>query len=456
MSHIFIVDDEPDVRSMLELFLTDLDHKVDLFTSAEDAWRVLEAHSPDLVLLDISLPGISGLELLERIRQTDTRLPVVMITGHTDPDLVVQSMKLGAYDYIPKPLQLDRLRLIVEHAITQKRLEKERDLLSSRQEKLQPQEMLGESVAFQKVIEMVPRVAASPSATVLIKGETGTGKELLALAIHRHSTRCDEPFLEINCSAMPATLLESELFGYEKGAFTDARKRKIGLIEEASGGTFFLDEIGDMELELQGKLLRVLEQKSIRRVGGTANLNVDVRFIAATHRNLEQMIGAGAFREDLFYRLDVLTLRLPPLRERHRDIILLAEHFIERFNLEYRKHIRGLSPATSEAMLNYNWPGNIRELRNALERAVLIESSEWIEPEHLFLRQGIERQVVEQETEQENGFQIPLDGFSLVEHEKMIISQVLEQARYNVSRAARRLGLSRETLRYRIRKYELE
>ncbi len=440
---------------MLDLFLTDQGHRVDLFKDAEEALNAFNEQSPELILLDIQLPGISGLDLLGKIRETDADLPVIMITGYTDTEMVVKSMKLGAYDFITKPLQLERLRLIIEHAVTQRKLERDRDILASRQRKLEPPSMLGDSPAFRKVLDMVPRVAASPSATVLIKGETGTGKELLAHAIHKHSTRSKEPFLEINCSAMPTTLLESELFGYEKGAFTDARQRKIGLIEKASGGTFFLDEIGDMELELQAKLLRVLEQKAIRRLGGTANMEVDIRFIAATHRDLEKMIKEGRFREDLYYRLNVLTLELPPLRERKEDAILLAEHFISEFNLEYRKQIQGLTDGAREAMRNYHWPGNIRELRNALERAVLVESQDWIDPDHLYLhREG--NTVETARSNNHNGLMIPQEGFSLVEHEKQIIKEVLEQSRYNVSQAARRLGLSRETLRYRIRKFKLE
>ena len=455
MSRIFVVDDEPDILEILTDYLEAHDYEVFSFSSAEDAYAALDDHVPDIMLLDISLPGISGMDLLKRVREILPEVQVIMMTGHPAPDLVVRAMKLGAYEFIPKPLHLERLLLSIQHAEDSVRAQKESLSPIGEMEDLVINQMLGDSTAFRNVKTMIQRIAASSSATILIKGETGTGKEMVARSIHEQSARKPAPFLEINCSALPETLLESELFGHEKGAFTDARERKVGLIERAHGGSFFLDEIGDMELNLQAKILKLLEQKSLRRVGGTSNIQVDVRFIAATHKDLDQMILDGQFREDLYYRLNVITLDIPPLRERGNDILMLADFFIAQFNRSYRKEVQGLSADAREYLLHYSWPGNVRELRNALERAVLIESRSWIEIDHLYLQR---RKPVTRPTDSRRigyDFDVPEEGFSLDEFEKILISRTLVKNRYNVSRTARQLGLTRETLRYRIKKHNI-
>ncbi len=460
MGHsIYIVDDDATTRKVLQEFLSGLGHDVQLFQRGRDIVDAVEQSPPDITIIDVNLPDISGMAVLERLRSGNENLHCIMITGEYDSNRVVTAMKQGADDFLIKPLNLEQLRLLVERAGKELRDRLQRELVASREGSYDFSEIIGDSQAMMRAKQTTQKVASSSANTVLIRGETGTGKELFARAIHFNSDRRDEPFVEVNCSAIPSTLLESELFGHEKGAFTDAKERKIGLIERADGGTFFLDEIGDMDFQLQAKILRVLEERCIRRVGGSRKIPVDIRFIAATHKNLDQMLVEHQFREDLYFRLSVIVLELPSLRERGEDVLTLAEFFINRFAREYNRNIKGLSPAANDALRNYNWPGNVRELRNTIERAVLIEAEDWVEAEHLHLwrRRSADRKSEGEETRVRIGydFEIPEDGFSIVEFEKVLLARAMQKARYNVSRAARMLGLSRETMRYRIKKHDL-
>jgi two-component system, NtrC family, response regulator AtoC len=459
---VFIVDDEQNARTMLGEYIESLGYEVHLFASGKAILAEARDRPPHMAVLDVNLPDLSGIDVLKALRILQPTLPCLMVTGDSNHGTMVEALKSGAFDFLAKPLNYEQLRFLLEKAEREIRERIKREVREQREGSHDFSSIMGESMAMQKVKKITAKVAASSAKTVLIRGETGTGKELFARALHFHSDRRDEPFIEVNCSAIPAQLLESELFGHEKGAFTDAKERKIGLIERAHGGTFFLDEIGDMDSNLQAKILRVLEDRSIRRVGGDQSISVDIRFVAATHKDLEEMITQKLFREDLYFRLNIIMLDLPPLRERDEDIPLLGKFFLNRFTREHNNQIRGFSQGALEAMSNYHWPGNVRELRNTIERAVLIEAEEWVEAEHLRLwRRRAERPRDETRGDAPRkrigyDFEIPDEGFSLDEFEKILLTRAMKKSRYNVSKAARMLGLSRETMRYRIKKHDLD
>ena len=457
--HVYIVDDERDIRLTLGEYIGGLGHEVHTFGNGREALEAAKTSPPDLALLDINLPDISGLKVLEQLRALQGGLHCVMITGEFNSKHVVEAMKHGASDFLIKPVNFEQLGLVLDKVQREIRERLQREVLQKQQGDGRFSAIVSESAAMKRALLATSKVAASSANTVLIRGETGTGKELFARALHFNSGRAAEPFIEVNCSAIPPQLLESELFGHERGSFTDAKERKIGLIERAHGGTFFLDEIGDMDFNLQAKILRVLEERAVRRVGGDRMIPVDIRFVAATHKNLDEMIQQHVFREDLFFRLSVIVLDLPPLRERGDDVVILADYFLKRFCREHARTVKGFTTNAVEAMRSYTWPGNVRELRNAVERAVLIEADDWVDAEHLRLwRRRVPREAgAEGEPRQRIGydFEIPEDGFSLEEFEKVILARAMKKARYNVSRAARMLGLSRETMRYRIKKHEL-
>ena len=454
---ILLVEDEKLIRWSIRERLKEEGFQVAEAETGAAAFRTLEEEDTDLLLLDYRLPDTTGLQILERVRGEMPEISVVMMTAYGTVESAVQAMKLGAFDYLTKPVNLDELAVVVQKALETTRLRREvRRLRTEQRESHGKFQLVGRSPSMREVLDLVQKVRTSPATTVLLEGESGTGKNVVAKAIHYGSPRADQPFITITCSALAETLLESELFGHERGAFTDAKALKKGLMEAADGGTVFLDEIGEMGAAMQAKLLRVLEEKTFKRVGGTKDISVDVRVIAATNRVLKDMVRAGSFREDLFYRLQVIPILLPPLRERREDIPLLAQYFLDGFNQEFRKTTQGISPDAMELLIRYPWPGNIRELRNALERVMILEDTEQIETSHLpsSIRQETKDAPLRADSKG-NGLQVALGAMTLEEIERQAISLALDKANHNQVKAARLLGISRDTLRYRMKKLGL-
>ncbi len=404
------------------------------------------------MLLDVQLPGMNGMEVLEKVKETEEDLIVIMVTALGVLETAVKAMRLGAYDYINKPFNLDELAIVIKKALETQELKREvAQLRSTQPKKFSIDGIIGESDEQKHVLGMVRKIAQSDAGTVLIQGESGTGKELVAKAIHYESARADKPFMAINCAAVPETLLESELMGHEKGAFTDAKSQKKGLFEMADGGTVFLDEIGDMPQGIQAKLLRVLEDRAFRRVGGTKDIHVDVRIISATNKDLLEAIREKSFRNDLYYRLQVIPIFLSPLRERRADIAALARHFIDVFNKEFGKSVKGLSASAEQFLLEYEWPGNVRELKNVIERAIILENDEIMQLEHL------PRELVSQAADGESGpleFVLPPEGVDIEDVERELIRQALEMVDGNQSKAAKKLNLGIDAFRYRMKKFK--
>jgi two-component system response regulator AtoC len=447
---ILIVDDEELIRWALAERLRLDGHEILEAGTAAGAFELLDGHV-DALLLDYRLPDDDGVAVMRKIHEMDPDLPVLMLTAHKDVEIVVGAMKAGAFEYLTKPFDLDDVAVRVERALEATRLRRElRTLRDTLAKPFGVASIIGESDTMQRVKALVRKVATSPGSTVLITGESGTGKDLIAKVIHYSSGRAARPFLNITCSALPETLMESELFGHERGAFTDARTQKRGLLEQADDGTVFLDEIAEMTPALQAKLLRFLEEKAFRRVGGSADIHVDVRVIAATNRNLEETVREGKFRDDLYYRLNVLRLEVPPLRARVDDLPHLAQHFIEAFSREFRRPVRALSPEAAQALRHYGWPGNVRELRNLVERAVLLGEGEVLQASDFDTLQG-QRRADGSRT----AFQLPPEGVCLEEEERSLVVQALERTNGNQTRAAALLGLHRDQIRYRIEKFGL-
>ena len=448
---IMVVDDEHLIRWSLEQNLMKPGYEVLTAGNGEDALKLVREEQPELVLLDIHMPGISGLEVLEKVKEFDDEIIVIMVTAHGGLETAVNAMRMGAYDYINKPFNLDEMGIVIKKALENFDLRREVAGLRSEHKKVGSPTIVGKGKLMQHVLAMMERVAKSEASTVLVQGESGTGKELVAKWIHYESSRADKPFVAINCAAVPSTLLESELFGYEKGAFTDAKAMKKGLFELADGGTVFLDEIGDMELGMQAKLLRFLEDRTFRRVGGSKVISVDVRIISATNKDLLKAVEEKSFRNDLYYRLQVIPIFLPPLRERKEDIVILANHFIESFNKEFNKRIKGLSAAAEQMLTDYSWPGNIRELKNVIERAIILGGEDTLMLEQLPLE--IVTQSAAPTSRQSTVFKLPPEGVDIEEVEKELIRQALEVSEWNQSKAAKKLNLGIDAFRYRMKKF---
>ncbi|HBG23690.1 MAG TPA: DNA-binding response regulator, partial [Rikenellaceae bacterium] len=400
MYKLLIVDDEQSVRYSFKKLFNSSNYTFNEASNADEAIASFKKERPSLVILDIEMPGRDGIQVLKELKELSPKTPVIIITAYGSGDRVIKAMKYGAYEYIEKPFDIPRLMVVIEEALKNSVSEEESAATEPLKKKLpaikSEEVLVGESTAIKEVFKLIGRVATS-DASILIVGESGTGKELVAKAIHNYSDRAAKQFIAINCAAIPENLLESELFGYEKGAFTGADKQKIGKFEEANGGTLFLDEIGDMSLSLQAKLLRILQEGTLERLGGNKTLKVDARIVAATNRNLENDIISKAFREDLYYRLKVITISLPPLRMRKEDIPLLTRHFLRRHSSGTKGETISLHPDSMKQLLDYNWPGNIRELENVIKRAVILAKGSVISPDLLF--EGVERQVLQSSPE---------------------------------------------------------
>jgi len=462
---ILVVDDQETIRHFLSKALTEEQYSVITAETGADALSLVEKESPDLVLLDLKLPDMDGLEVLEKLREGGNETCVIIMTAYGNVEAAVTAMRLGACDFVVKPVNLEQLTLLVKRELERHSLE--RELLHRRRvagEKFSREYVMGESASIRRVYEIAEQVAKSDTTSVLIEGESGTGKELVAHYIHEMSGRWDKPFLDINCAAIPTELLESELFGHEKGAFTDARYQKEGLLEVANGGTLFLDEVGEMGLPVQVKLLRVLERMTFKRVGGTKDLTVSVRIISATNRDLEKSVRDGKFREDLYYRLKVLPICVPPLRERREDILPLAKHFMSHFNKVFHKSFSRIAPEAESILLEYDWPGNIRQLKNLFERIILLESGETVEARHVQLTAGrVAAGALSSLDLLQNilsGNELPEGGLGLErvmeDIEKALIVRASEVCGWNQTRAAALLGIKRDKLRYRMKVYGLK
>jgi DNA-binding NtrC family response regulator len=447
---ILVVDDEPLIRFALSERLTEQGyHVVEADTAASALAR--SADGVDLVLLDYKLPDGDGIEVLKRLKERDPDALVILLTAHVSVDLAVEAMKQGAYHYANKPFNLDEVALLVEKALETTRLRREvRALRASQAQPYSFDRIVGEGPAVVAVKALLKKVASSPASTVLLTGESGTGKDLAAKVLHYNSARASKPFMNITCSALPEALMESELFGHERGAFTGADRQKRGLFEVADGGTVFLDEIGEMVPGLQAKLLRFLEEKTFKRVGGAVDIKVDVRVVAATNRNLQEEVKQGRFREDLFYRLNVLPIAQPPLRDRADDIPRLVEFYVDVYNTEFKKRIRGVSADAMAQLQRHPWPGNIRELRNAVERAMLLTEEQTLGVGDFSpagaaatLRLG-------------DAVELPPAGLDLEQLERSLVVQALERTGWNQTKAATLLGLNRDQIRYRVEKFQLE
>ena len=450
---ILVVDDEQLIRWSLEKNLVKHGFLVQTAASGEQALEIIGKDAPDLVLLDISMPGIDGLRTLEEIKKSDPLVAVVMITALGVLETAVKAMQLGAFDYIHKPFNMDELFVVIQKALENRALKQEVEHLRRENKRsFGMGQIVAESPQMRDVMKVVNKVARSDAGTVLVQGESGTGKELIARALHEGSSRADGPFMAINCAAVPETLLESELMGHEKGAFTDAKTQKKGLFEMAHGGTVFLDEIGDMQMGMQAKLLRVLEERSFRRVGGSKDVRVDVRIVAATNKELLQEIEEGSFRKDLYYRIQVIPVYLPPLRERREDILPLARFFVERFNQEFGKQVKGFTPQAKRYLQAYDWPGNIRELRNIIEREVILEDAEYLNLAALPRTAG---EGLTCEGVGRYDFVLPPGGVVIEMVEKQLIEQALQLCSNNQSQAARKLSLGIDAFRCRMKKFGL-
>ncbi|HSL99217.1 MAG TPA: sigma-54 dependent transcriptional regulator [Candidatus Limnocylindria bacterium] len=456
---VFLLDDDQLIVSMLARALKKEGYEVHAETDSFEIVEKIRSTAPDVALLDIKLPGKSGIDILKELTNREIPTQVVMLTSDDTAETAVKAMKLGAVDYLTKPFDLDEVKIVIKGIVEKGNLMREVDYLRKVSSEILYQEIVGESAIIRELMTKARKIAAARVHTILITGESGTGKELFARYIHHVMHRKDSsghfPFFGINCAALPEHLIESELFGHEKGAFTDAKEDKRGIFEVAYGGSILLDEIGEMKHNLQSKLLRVLEERKVRRIGGRTDIPIDVTVFATTNRDIEEEVEAGEFRMDMFYRLNAFSLRIPPLREREKDIPVLARYFLTHYSRKYnKKTFTGFSPEAEELMLPYRWPGNVRELRNVIERIVVLENAEMILPEHL------PKEILHpaRADNQPPGFDftLPDSGLSLEEVEKDLILQALEKAGHNKTLAAKLLNISYDSLRYQVKKFGLE
>ena len=456
MANLVIVDDEQSLLHSLQLELKRVGHSCHAFETAEQALHHLEEWTPELVLVDIRLPDMDGLELIRRVREGGQEFPIIVMTGFASISNAVEAMKEGASDYLEKPIDLEQLNMVVDRTLENVHIKGRLELLErTRSTDAQPTEIIGQNAEFVRLTEVARRVAAPDVErtfdlpTILLLGETGTGKDLVAGLIHQSSPVADEPFIHLNCAALPRELIESELFGHEKGAFTDAKMSKKGLLEIAGHGTVFLDEIGELPTDLQAKLLSALETRGFRRIGGTRLRTLQARIIAATNTDLSVRISEGTFRDDLFYRLNVFTIVLPPLRERVDDVALLARHFVGKFARKYRKRVPNLSADALKRLEQYHWPGNVRELSHVMENVTLLNDSGVIQPDHLGLS-TIGAREAEAQPLGSASLDVTDPACTLASMERQMIEEALAHAEGNVSEAAKLLGLSRSALRRRL------
>jgi two-component system, NtrC family, response regulator AtoC len=448
---VLVVDDEPEMAAVVEQGLKRRGYAVRQENSADAAWELLEREDFDVVITDLNMRGMSGVELTDRIAKNRKDIPVIVITAFGSLETAIATLRAGAYDFITKPLEIDQLVVAVERAIQNRRLREEVKRLRAEVARSKPStDFVGDGPLMRKVHEVIMRVAET-DATVLVTGESGSGKELVARDVHRRSKRANGPFVAINCAALPETLLESELFGHVKGAFTDAKASKRGLFAEATGGTLFLDEIGEMPIGMQAKLLRALEERSVRPVGGTAEVPFDARLVTATNRDLESLVESGRFREDLYYRINVVHVDVPPLRARGSDVLLLAQHFITKLAGPMGKKVTGFSSAVAERLISYSWPGNVRELQNCIERAIALARFEELTVEDLPPKvREYKPSFVVVATED------PTDLVTMEEVERRYIQRVMEAVGQNKTQAAKVLGFDRTTLYRKLERYKLD
>ncbi len=451
-ARILVVDDENLIRWTLRKNLEKAGYAVLLAETGEDALQKISEEAPDLVLLDINLPGMDGFEVLEKAFQIDQSFIPIMITAYEDVDRVVRAIKLGAFDYITKPFDFNKVQLSIDKALETHRLKREvRHLRQERKGQSGFSSIIAASPEMRKILEMTGKVAGTDVATVLIQGESGTGKEMIAQSVHDLSKRSNMPFVAVNCAGVAEHLLENELCGHEKGAYTDANVLKKGLLEIADGGALFLDEIGDMSQGMQAKILRLIEQKTFRRVGGVKDIHVDVRIIAATNKDLRKLMAEGKFREDLFYRINIVALRIPALRERRDDILPLANHFVDRYNRDFHKTVGKISEEVEHFFMVYDWPGNVRELKNVIERAMILGEGDTLLLEHLPMEivYGNQEQVMA-------GLNLPQEGISMEKLEEWLVRKALMMTSGNQTKSATLLGITRDSLRYRMQKFGIE
>lgn len=458
LGKILLMDDDALIIAVLSKALSNNGYKVQTVAETKDLLDKIKAWSPDVLLLDINLPGKSGLELLDEIKKNNIDTEVVMLTADDTAETAIKAMKLGAADYLTKPFDIDEVMIVISNTIKNKKLKYEVDYYRKICTPIFEKDLIGQTEPVEQLRERIRKIAEAGVSTVLITGENGTGKEVTARYLHRlrygGCASGHAPFVAVNCAALPESILESELFGYEKGSFTDAKVDKEGLFEAARGGSILLDEIGEMKLDLQSKLLRVLEEKTIRRIGGKEAIPLDATIIATTNRNLSEAVAEGAFRMDLFYRLNGFALQTTPLREIKEDILLLAEYFLATLSQKYnKKNVKKFSPAAEALMKSYNWPGNIRELKNSIERIVVLEQAEVITPENLSFCHGGKSQSAAGSGQGDCYFVLPDNGISLDDLEKNLIWQAMQKANHNKAQAAKLLGISYNAIRWQVKKF---